>query len=172
MRRLHTDFRGGDLSGRCRYPLELEYVPQRKICVICEICVTKKSPQRKICVYLWNLRDKIIHTKKNLCHLWNLWDEIIHTKKNLRHLRNLRDKKQQEHISGASHWPAVKVPRKSVSNPISKNAFRFIREIRWRKIQWRKIRWRKSVIICEICGTKNSHEEKSASSAKSAWQKQ
>ena len=30
---------------------------------------------------------------------------------------------------------------------------------------------RKSVYICEICGTKPSHEEKSASSAKSAWQK-
>ena len=47
---------------------------------------------------------------------------ICPTKKNLRHLRNLRDKKQQEHISGASHWPAAKVPRNSVSNPISKNA--------------------------------------------------
>ena len=33
MRQLLTDFHGGDLSGRCRYPLELEYVPQRKICV-------------------------------------------------------------------------------------------------------------------------------------------
>ena len=32
-RQLLTDFRRGDLSGRCRYPLELEYVPQRKICV-------------------------------------------------------------------------------------------------------------------------------------------
>ena len=30
---------------------------------------------------------------------------------------------------------------------------------------------KKSVYICEICGTKTSHEEKSASSAKSAWQK-
>ena len=40
-RQLLTDFHGGDLSGRCRYPLELEYVPQRKICVICEICGTK-----------------------------------------------------------------------------------------------------------------------------------
>ena len=28
MRRLITDFHGGDLSGRCRYPLRLEYVPQ------------------------------------------------------------------------------------------------------------------------------------------------
>ena len=28
MRRLITDFRGGDLSGRCRYPLRSEYVPQ------------------------------------------------------------------------------------------------------------------------------------------------
>ena len=27
-RRLLTDFRRGDLSGRCRYPLRLEYVPQ------------------------------------------------------------------------------------------------------------------------------------------------
>ena len=49
-RQLLTDFHGGDLSGRCRYPLELEYVPQRKICV-----------------YLWNLWDEIIPTKKNLC---------------------------------------------------------------------------------------------------------
>ena len=46
----------------------------------------------------------------------------IPTKKNLRHLRNLRDKKKQEHISGASHWPEAKYPRKSVSNPISKIA--------------------------------------------------
>ena len=92
MRRLHTDFRGGDLSGRCRYPLRLEKVPQRKICVYLwnlwdEIIHTKKNLR-----HLWNLWDKIIHTKKNLCHLWNLWDKIIHTKKNLRHLRNLRDK--------------------------------------------------------------------------------
>jgi len=50
MRQLLTDFHGGDLSGRCRYPLRLE-----------------KVPQRKICVYLLNLWDKIIHTKKNLC---------------------------------------------------------------------------------------------------------
>ena len=28
LRRLITDFRGGDLSGRCRYPLRLEKVPQ------------------------------------------------------------------------------------------------------------------------------------------------
>ena len=28
LRRLLTDFRGGDLSGRCRYPLRLENVPQ------------------------------------------------------------------------------------------------------------------------------------------------
>ena len=49
-RRLLTDFRRGDLSGRCRYPLRLE-----------------KVPQRKICVYLWNLWDEIISTKKNLC---------------------------------------------------------------------------------------------------------
>ena len=89
---------------------------------------------------LRNLWDEIISTKKNLrisvksvgrnnppqrkicVYLRNLWDKIIPTKKNLRHLRNLRDKKQQEHISGASHWPAAKVPRNSVSNPISKNA--------------------------------------------------
>ena len=42
-------------------------------------------------------------------------------KKNLRHLRNLRDKKYKEHISGTNHWPAAKYPRKSVSNPKSKN---------------------------------------------------
>ena len=57
-RQLLTDFHGGDLSGRCRYPLELEYVPQRKICV-----------------YLRNLWDKIIPTKKNLRHLRNLRDK-------------------------------------------------------------------------------------------------
>ena len=28
LRRLLTDFRGCDLSGRCRYPLRVEYVPQ------------------------------------------------------------------------------------------------------------------------------------------------
>ena len=29
----------------------------KKICVICEICVTLKNVPRKICVYLWNLWD-------------------------------------------------------------------------------------------------------------------
>ena len=63
LRRLLTDFRGCDLSGRCRYPWDWtkrftrdsikicvnlwnlwdKTLPRRKICVISEICVTKKQ---------------------------------------------------------------------------------------------------------------------------------
>ena len=51
LRRLLTDFRGGDLSGRCRYPLGLDKaIHQRfhkKSVEICEICGTKKLPRKK-----------------------------------------------------------------------------------------------------------------------------
>ena len=54
LRRLLTEFRGGDLFGRCRYPLESDKaIHQRfhkKSVYICEICGTKPSPRRKICV--------------------------------------------------------------------------------------------------------------------------
>ena len=50
LQRLLTDWRRGDLFGRYRYPLRMENIPRRKICVICEICGTKKLPRRKICV--------------------------------------------------------------------------------------------------------------------------
>jgi|GEM_PF-4913143 len=60
--------------------------------------------------------------EKNLCKSVKSVGQNNPTKKNLRHLRNLRDKKQQQHISGASHWPAAKYLRKSVSNPISNTA--------------------------------------------------
>ena len=47
LRRLLTDFRGCDLSGRCRYPLRLDKeIHQRfhkKSVYICEICVTKTT---------------------------------------------------------------------------------------------------------------------------------
>ena len=51
LRRLLTDFRGGDLFGRCRYPLGLDKaIHQRfhkKSVEICEICGTKKLPRKK-----------------------------------------------------------------------------------------------------------------------------
>ena len=73
LRRLLTDWRGGDLCGRYRYPLRVEYVPQISqmytdfsgegfltqisqmtqifyLIKICEICGTKKVQRRKICV--------------------------------------------------------------------------------------------------------------------------
>ena len=52
--RLLTDFRRCDLSGRCRYPLRLDKEIQqrfhKKSVYICEICGTKPFPRRKICV--------------------------------------------------------------------------------------------------------------------------
>ena len=49
--RLLTDFRGCDLSGRCRYPLRLDKkIHQRfhrKSVYICEICGTKPSHEEK-----------------------------------------------------------------------------------------------------------------------------
>ena len=51
LRRLLTDFRGCDLSCRCRYPLRLDKeIHQRfhrKSVYICEICGTKIIPRRK-----------------------------------------------------------------------------------------------------------------------------
>ena len=138
MRRLITDFRRGDLSGRCRYQLRLEKVPQ-----ISQIytdfswdvfLVTQISQMTQIFFIHRMTRnlfgdfpdEAITHGFSRRRPVRSVQIPpgigICPTKKNLRHLRNLRDKKQQEHISGASHWPAAKVPRNSVSNPISKNA--------------------------------------------------
>ena len=61
LRRLLTEFRGGDLFGRCRYPLRSDKAIHLRF--------------KKICVYLWNLWDKNNHTKKNLRHLRNLRDQ-------------------------------------------------------------------------------------------------
>ena len=51
LRRLLTEFRGGDLSGRCRYPLgsdkEIHQRFHKKSVYICEICGTKIIPRRK-----------------------------------------------------------------------------------------------------------------------------
>ena len=61
LRRLLTDFRGGDLFGRCRYPLGLDKAIQqrfhKKSVYICEICGTKKLPRKNL-RHLRNLRDK------------------------------------------------------------------------------------------------------------------
>ena len=48
LRRLLTDFRGGDLFGRCRYPPGIGQRDSIKKSVeICEICGTKKLPRKK-----------------------------------------------------------------------------------------------------------------------------
>ena len=51
LRRLLTEFRGCDLSGRCRYPLgsdkEIHQRFHKKSVYICEICGTKIIPRRK-----------------------------------------------------------------------------------------------------------------------------
>ena len=45
LKRLLTDFRGGDLFGRCRYPLRVEKENHQRFhiisVIICEICGTK-----------------------------------------------------------------------------------------------------------------------------------
>ena len=168
MRRLLTDFRRGDLFGRCRYPLRLEKVPQ-----ISQIytdfswdvfLVTQISQMTQIFFIhrmtrnlFGGIPDKAIThgfsrrrpvrsvqippgigicpTKKNLCiSVKSVGRNNPHEEKSASSAKSAWQK-QQEHISGASHWPAAKYPRNSVSNPISKNASRFIREIRWKK--WR-----------------------------------
>ena len=64
----------------------------------------------------------ICPTKKNLCiSVKSVGQNNPHEEKSASSAKSAWQK-QQEHISGASHWPAAKVPRKSVSNPISKNA--------------------------------------------------
>ena len=64
----------------------------------------------------------ICPTKKNLCiSVKSVGRNNPHKEKSAPSAKSARQKKQ-EHISGASHWPEAKVPRNSVSNPISKNA--------------------------------------------------
>ena len=129
----NTEFRGGDLFGRCRYPLGSDKAIHQRFKKICVNLWDKNNPTKKnLCKSVKSVGQNN-PTKKNLRISVKSVGQNNPTKKNLRHLRNLRDQKQQQHISGASHWPAAKYPRKSVSNPISKNAFRFIREIRWKK---------------------------------------
>ena len=130
LRRLLTDFRGGDLFGRCRYPLRLEKVPQ-----ISQIYtdfswdifwVTQISQMTQI-FFSW---DFIHRMTRNLFGDFLLW-------------RLLTDFRGCD-LSGRCRYP-----------------LRLDKKIHQRF-------HRKSVYICEICGTKPSHEEKSASSAKSA----
>ena len=127
--RLLTDFRRCDLSGRCRYPLRLEKVPQ-----ISQIYTD----------FSWDVffshadfaddadfSSGFYHrTTRNLFGDFLLW-------------RLLTDFRGCD-LSGRCRYP-----------------LRLDKEIHQRF-------HRKSVYICEICGTKPSHEEKSASSAKSA----
>ena len=65
-----TEFRGGDLFGRCRYPLGSEKAIHLRF--------------KKICVNLWNLWDKNNPTKKNLCKSVKSVGQNNPTKKNLR----------------------------------------------------------------------------------------
>ena len=67
----------------------------KKICVICEICVTKKRPKKNLCKSVKSVgffpisggicNDRTGRICEIPCHPM--------TKKNLRHLRNLRDLK-------------------------------------------------------------------------------
>ena len=101
-RRLLTDFRRGDQSGRCRYPLRLEYVPQ-----ISQIYTdfyssddtefirrfpaetithgfSRRRPIRSVQIPTESgQRDSTEIPLKICVYLWNLWDKIILTKKNL-----------------------------------------------------------------------------------------
>ena len=49
------------------------------------------------------------------------------------HKKSVKSVGQKTIAAHIGRRPEAKYPRKSVSNPISKNDFRFIREIRWRK---------------------------------------
>ena len=151
MRRLLTDFRRGDLFGRCRYPLSLEKVPQISQ-IYTDFFIHRMTrnlfegfPDEAITHGFSRRRPVrsvqippgigICPTKKNLCiSVKSVGRNNPHEEKSASSAKSAWQK-QQEHISGASHWPAAKYPRKFVSNPISKNASRFIREIRWKK--WR-----------------------------------
>ena len=82
LRRLLTDLRGGDLFGRYRYPLRMENVPRRKICVICEICGIKKLPRRKICVICEICETKNFHKEKSASSAKSVGQKTS-TKKNL-----------------------------------------------------------------------------------------
>ena len=69
LRRLLTDFRRGDLFGRCRYPLRSDKaIHQRfhkKSVYICEICGTKPSHEEKIPPGIGQSDSPEI--RKNLC---------------------------------------------------------------------------------------------------------
>ena len=132
MSRLLTDFRRGDLSGRCRYPLELEYVPQ-----ISQI-YTDLLSSGFFCHADFADDADFFHRG----FLFIGWHGIN---------------------SEVSCWGDYSRIFADATCPVVADTpwdqtKRFIRDSI------------KSVKICEICGTKNSHEEKSAPSAKSAWQ--
>ena len=63
-----------------------------KICVICEICVTKKTPMKNLCISAKSVGQK------------------TSTKKNLRHLRNLRDKNNKGifRAPAIGQWPNIR----------------------------------------------------------------
>ena len=110
--RLLTDFRGCDLSGRCRYPLRLEKVPQ-------------------ISQIYTDFSLGFFHRMTR-----NLFGDFL--------LRRLLTDFRGCDLFGRCRYPL------RVDKAIHQRFYK------------------KSVKICEICGTKHSHEEKSASSAKSA----
>ena len=98
-----------------------------------KICEIKKDTEKK------RTRKNPCKSMRKIINEKNLWESVKSVGRNNPHEEKSASsaksawQKQQESISGASHWPAAKYLRKSVSNPISKIAIRFIREIRWRK---------------------------------------
>ena len=126
LRRLLTDFRGCDLSGRCRYPLRLEKVPQIYTDFSWDVFCHADFADDADFFH----RDFIHRTTRNL------FGDFL--------LRRLLTEFRGCDLSGRCRYP-----------------LRLDKEIHQRF-------HRKSVYICEICGPKPSHEEKSASSAKSA----
>ena len=126
LRRLLTDFRGGDLSGRFRYPLRLDKVPQ-----ISQIYTDFYSSEFFCHADFADDADFFIHRMPR-----NLFGGFL--------LQRLLTDFRRCDLSGRCRYHLG----------LEKEIYQ-----RFHK---------KSVIICEICGTKPSHEEKSASSAKSA----
>ena len=146
MRRLITDFRGGDLSGRCRYPLRLEKVPQ-----ISQIYTD----------FYW---DVFLVTQISQM------TQIFFSSDDTEFIRRFPAETITHGFSRRRPIRSVQIPTESGQRDSTEIPLKICVYL-WNL--WDKIILTKKNLCISVksVGRNNPHKEKSASSAKSAWQK-
>ena len=124
-RRLLTDFRGGDLSGRCRYPLSLEKVPQ----------ISQIYTDFFIGVF-WSRR-------------FRRWRRFFYSSDDTEFIRRFPDEAITHGFSRRRPGRSVQIPPEVGKSPTKKNLC-----ISVKSVGQNNPHKEKSVYICEICGTK------------------